>query len=1783
MKSIFKIAMVLLLMAGCSKINEEVVEMNLARCLEPMNLGYKISEGKYVSFSWDLVKDCEEYTLVISSKPLSKDNPTGEMTLSVPSGKVPYPVTLQADNVYYFAVRAISSTSGKGDSKWAVYDGSVKTYAVKDPLNLTVVDRTSTSLTVSWDQDDDVTHLTTCISGSDGEEVVRQLSAEEILNAQAAITGLNPSVNYIVKLYFNSANCGSLSLWTRPGVDGAAECASAEAILQAIADGASKILVKSSDKPYEIGVVDVKKPFSMYGEESVEGVKPVLNGELHITADYSGGPLYFEAVEFNGVTNTYGFAIQLKNGGAAKDLAVESIIYKNCNITGYSKGLIYEWGQTMVLGELTYDACNIYKINADGSGGGDCIDFRGASTISALKVINNVIYTGMRTFIRFDAAVKPGEVKVTDNTICNLCFVENTNNGGLFGVKVAPTGGIKFENNLILNMNGKSSIIGPAEANLTASDAGLACRNNWYYSIADPAVFFNAKVSQAEATAGGGQTRDGDPCFNSKGGVFNLLSDSDAASAGVGAPQCRIPYEEKPEDLTLVPVVETKVWDFTDARYFIGDVTKSKVRDNLLMAGTEGTALKFQDGVLVFQNTAPLGNSGVPKEGYIAFKVNAPGSVYLKPVNFGKSQGSHVVIAVGNTEGTSISIKGGAAVNTSMENNQKILINDIVEESIVYLYPSAPIGLAELSWATDTTQVNTALRTPEVTVKPEKVNQGEGTPVSVSWNKVSNAGSYSVVFNGKSYPVGDTSFEITGDVIKFLDAGSYNVSVYANPGEKDIYNTQSSAGKASFAVLSKGGGGETELVVKSVQELLDAIASGKTDVTLAYNSAPYELGTLALTTPLRLKGQASDGSYPTVKGNVSLSGINGSVIFTNINFEGTGSAEAVIKEIAAVTADTVAVIGGVIRNYSKALYDNSGKQASAVQYLLFDNVQVYDCSNGADFIDMRAGAYHNVKITRSTFARSARTFIRTDAGSEINNLDVRNNTFYKVCTNSTSKDNNGLFHVRGTAGSGMQQFRIQNNLFYSILIPTAPENANGYPKFISKNSAAIKPNSIMNNYFWSIQEDGDYSWWTVNCSKEEGTAAGGAVLVADPCKDAGHDDFTLTNGVAIDAGIGDPRWNPSGGGTPSSQITVENVNDMLTAISAGKTAITLAEGSYDLTAVESVSGGVLEVATDLNLIGKGKVTFTGAFKPTGSAVRTLSFTGIDFNGGNSLGNFIDVSDKTVNLRSVSIKNGSVCEFKNRIYSQSAEAQVASLSIENVLSSGMGTGGDCIDIRKGAMNSIRVFNSTFYNGIRTFLRVDAAVVCQAITVKNNTFYNNCYVDSKDNNGIMHVRSSTMSSNPAACRVESNIFASMHRASASPAQANGFPKIISTASQAIFEPTFKHNYYYDIDTDAGYSWWNTLTGGQEGGCAGYGVVLDSSPFADAASGDFTLTNALAISENVGDQRWNPTKGGKTDDQFPVNSVDEMLTAMAAGKTNLLLSYGIYDLTSIKADNIDAGILTVSSSLSINGKPKDGKYPEMIGAFKIAGTDIKFSIGKMSMNGNKVLGNMIDLDASASISSLTLRDCNIGAYSNRLLSQSGASVTGLIDFSGLTVKNMGTSGDCIDIRKGSAAIVKISNSTFYDGIRTFLRIDAAVACGSVEVKNNTFYNLCSVDSKDNNGIMHVRSSSLSASAIKVEKNIFAAMHRASSAPAQANGFPKLVSTASQKLIEPTFRGNLYYDIDTDTGYSWWNTLSAGEATGTADGGAVLEESPFSSDPSASGKFTVKPAYKGYGDLRW
>ena len=1810
-KNIIKYAMLALaalVLGSCQREafspNEELV---LKRCLQPMNLNARVSAslGDVVTFSWDVTKDAEAYELTVTLA-----DGTAYLTEEVAPSSVPYVKKLDADKSYTFSVQATSTK--KDPSKVAQYGKNFKTFAVKDNLYLKVAGRSSSSVSLAWSSDVDdfqeVDRIDVTLPGSDEVVVSHALTADEISAAAAVVDGLDAGKEYVFTLMFLSASRGQVDAWTTPSTEGFTEVSDLAGLQNAVKTQGAKILLKMAGSPYDIESLEIAAGFTLVGEETADGTKPVIQGEFQFADTWAGTDILFENVELNGGATAaspsgFGFAIQNKNGGTVDNKAIGNITYKNCVITGFSKGLIYEWGKAMVLGDVVYDSCEISAINADGSGGGDVFDIRGATSIQKLAFVNNTIFTGMRTFLRIDAG-SIASLEVENNTCRNLTVSDNTNNAGFFGLQIVP-GATSFKNNLFLDMTAEKAILASASLSngvykyKTPDDLSLAAANNWYFNVVE--TYFNEAwpASKTAFTA-----LESNPCYNAAGGYFNLNPDSEIAGKGVGASKWWTPYVEEPEDLTQGVLQGAHTWDLTNAKYFVGTIKKQMVRDGLLLSGSEQTPIVVSEGVLNFENAAITNRQGVPTSGYVAFKVDAPGSVVARAAGEGTG---HIIVAVQPVEGGDLIIKGGVSPVADAPATQKILVSDITAESWVYLYPSGPVGLAQLAWSADVSKVNTALPAPAPAAKPSSFTAGEATDVTISWDAVENAGGYSVVFSGKTYAAEGLSYVIEGKTTSMLDPGSYSVKVYANPSKDDIYNTQSEAGVASFAVLPAGGGGESsEFIVDSVDDLLSAIAAGKDAITLKYSDTVYEIGKLTLTAPLHLKGQTVDGKKTPVNVIITLSGeIGGSVVLTNLDITSSdaGTAASLLiddKTDAAPVADTVAVYDSNLHG-TKALYDNSGKAVSKVQYVIFKGNFITDSSAGADYIDLRAGAHHNFVFENNTVANSCRTVFRTDAGHEMNTALIKNNTFYKVATNSTSKDNNGILHIRSAAGAGLYDYRLENNFFYSILIdPSAlPGHANGFPKL--RSASGITPSVIRNNYFFNCEESlADYSFWK-NLSKEDATREGGAILPADPCKDSDNLDFTLTNGVMMNAGVGDPRWNAMAGSTPASEISVSDVEGFLTAISAGKKTITLEAGEYDLTAIPAetvpeVASGKITLVSPLNLIGKEGTVFKGGFIFK-EGVTAFSVRDLILNGASTVDNVFEVADANVVMNSFSMKNCQVSAYKNRLFYMNVTGTVNSVEFNGNIVTGITgadfTSGDFIDVRKGNLTVLKVQNNTFANAIRTFSRIDAAVVCGSILVQNNTFYNNCFVDSKDNNGIFHVRSSSaLAAN--AIDVKNNLFVHMQRAAETPSQAQGFPKLVSKASSALGMPTFSHNYFAEVLTtennlDTEYSWWAYSP--QETATAGYGVVLTAPVFKDAAAGDFTVVHGLVASEKVGDPRWiksAPAAG----EAFKVADADELATAIEAGKKVIALTGATYDLTALPTAS--AGVITLSQGLTLKGVVYNGKKPEVKGGFKLAMTEGDFILENVRLNGvydnagaEAKVGNMIDIDAAAVIGTIGLRNSEIYGYANRLVSGAGESSVDELVVAGNLVHDFGTSGDFIDFRKGSLGYVNIQNNTFWNGIRTFLRVDATVNNGGVLVENNTFYNLCAVDNKDNNGILHVRSSSAVAPAslgsaarrVLVRKNIFAAMHRASETPSNAAGFPKLVSSASEKIKHPYVTDNLFFDIDTAEPYSWWNTMVAEDIEAA---GQVLTETPFEADP-ATGKFTVKAAYKGYGDTRW
>ena len=912
----------------------------------------------------------------------------------------------------------------------------------------------------------------------------------------ATIPNLSPSTNYTVGLYYMSANRGELSVYTMPDLTGVAEVSTLADLQAAFNDGATSVLVSMDGSPYDLGAVNLAKSFTIYGEESADGARPVINAEIHITATPENFSFHSEGIEWNGNGYSYGFALQ-RDATLTGAANIQSITFKNSTITGYVSGIFYSQNDLeSQVGELTIDGCTIYDIQGSG---GDGIDFR-TGTVGTINVLNSTIYNGFRTFIRIDNdVVVSNGINVRNNTFMNLCGTDqSTNNQGILGIRSHTDGStrtVSVTSNLFLNMTGTSTMTRDNSAYVPASNYTFS--DNFFYNL--PETFFNSVCSEATAIAGGGAVLASDPCFNSEGQIFNVTNNS-VLSAGAGDPKWLVEYVEPPIDNELTLIESTKTWDLSDATIFSGEMKVTQVKDQLRFIVSEENPILLEDGLLKFTAAGDVDRAGTPTAGGLEFIVDKPGSVYIKTADYDDVTGNHVVVSLAGT------VKGGAATNVNMGNAQKIIITDIAEETSVFLYASGPIAIESLAWSNDTTQVNTALPAPEnITLSPASMIQGQATDIVISWDEVENAGSYSVSFNNAtSETVTETSFTVPGSQTAFLQPGSVSVRVFANPAEGDIYNTQSSAGYAALAVLSSGGqGGGT--TVSNAADLGNALAAGATNVTLeagtydfsTISASGFDGGTYTITNDLQLSA-AGDA---TIIGAFSLGAGAGEVVLEGLVINGNGSNTSLFSPEDGSAVQSITVRNCDITGYTRSLVNG---EASYGDIEFSGNLIHGFGADGGGGIDIRGGSISNLRFINNTLYDGIRDMFRLDEPvTGLNSVTISNNTF----SNITGGNSNGFARIRTSAAAGIT---IANNIFLNM-------KSSNY-SFVHNNTVSANTVNVEGNFFYDCHED----WFS---QMDEATATnGGAVLTADPVADAANGDFTVTDATVKAAGAGDGRW-----------------------------------------------------------------------------------------------------------------------------------------------------------------------------------------------------------------------------------------------------------------------------------------------------------------------------------------------------------------------------------------------------------------------------------------------------------------------------------------------------------------------------------------------------------------------------------------------------------------------------------------------------------------------------------
>ena len=634
--------------------------------------------------------------------------------------------------------------------------------------------------------------------------------------------------------------------------------------------------------------------------------------------------------------------------------------------------------------------------------------------------------------------------------------------------------------------------------------------------------------------------------------------------------------------------------------------------------------------------------------------------------------------------------------------------------------------------------------------------------------------------------------------------------------------------------------------------------------------------------------------------------------------------------------------------------------------------------------------------------------------------------------------------------------------------------------------------------------------------------------------------------VAGDAEQVGPAGGGQGGGT-----TVTTADELFSALSAGVGEITLEAGTYDFTSVSATGlseDGVYTVSGDLSLTADGDVFVIGAFK-FGAGAGDVILDGITFSGNNqAIGNFLEDVEGETAVQSVIVRNCEISGYgKSIIYVSKDGSSISSIEFTGNHIHDMGTGQGSFDIRKGSVGSLTVQSNTINNGSRDMFRADADVTgMSSMVIANNTFAN---ITGGNSNGFARVRAVVA----GGITISNNLFLNM--------MSSNYPFVHSnTTSENTVN--LSNNFFYNFHEE----WFSDMD--EATATANGGAVLTASPVADIEGGDFTLTNAVLMAKKAGDPRWNPQADMPSSSSIEVNSIDELVNAIASGATDFTLNAGTYDFRTPGASGVSGfsedGVLTASSDLSLRG---NGDVI-VIGGIKLgAGLSSLYLYGIHFDGASQAVGNFIeDVDGATASTAISVRNCEISGYAKSIIYVSKeTSSVGDVEFAGNLIHDMGTGQGSFDIRKGAAVSLTVMNNTIYNGSRDIFRIDADVAgVSGVSISNNTFYNITGGNS---NGFARIRAAV--SGGITISNNIFVDM--------LSSNYPFVHSnTSSENIVN--ISNNFFYNFHEE----WFSDMD--EATAIANGGAVLTASPLA-DP-ANGDFTVTDATvkaAGAGDGRW
>ena len=292
------------------------------------------------------------------------------------------------------------------------------------------------------------------------------------------------------------------------------------------------------------------------------------------------------------------------------------------------------------------------------------------------------------------------------------------------------------------------------------------------------------------------------------------------------------------------------------------------------------------------------------------------------------------------------------------------------------------------------------------------------------------------------------------------------------------------------------------------------------------------------------------------------------------------------------------------------------------------------------------------------------------------------------------------------------------------------------------------------------------------------------------------------------------------------------MEELVNALSSAASDITLNAGTYNLS--DAFEGGQYSVTSPVSLRSNGDATVIGSFKIESGS---LFLYGINFNG-DGADTFIG-GDSGASSESVTVRNCDITGYSRFINGKASFGEIEITG--NYIHDFGNSGGGGFDVREGSITNFTFSNNTVWKGMREFIRFDKALTgLNSVNIVNNTISE---IAGGDGNQGYFIRIQAVAA--SGINVANNLIMN------SPLSLGSKTSYVfihnNTTSNNEGKVTTANNYFYGCNQDG---WFSAM---DEATATNGGAVLTASPVADAANGDFTVTDATVKAAGAGDGRW------------------------------------------------------------------------------------------------------------------------------------------------------------------------------------------------------------------------------------------------------------------------------------------------------------------------------------------